>query len=177
MITFIRLRNGPCLSRMATGTHATCKTDSWWEAAIQPGAQPGALWWAGGWGWGGGREAHEGGAHVYTWLGHEVVQRKPTQHCKAIIFQSKKKTKTDIRFCQMLCLHLLRWLYNFLLIMSIWQIILIYFLMLNQFCIPRINPTYPQCSFLFQYIAELWSLKHWKSLCRFALFLFKIFDR
>ena len=123
-----------------------------------------------------GRHMREG--HMYT---HGWAMRLCRGNQHSIVKQSysspKKKTKTDIRFCQMLCLHLLRWLYNFLLIMSIWQIILIYFLMLNQFCIPRINPTYPQCSFLFQYIAELWLLKHWKSLCRFALFLFKIFDR
>ena len=29
--------------------------------------------------------------HVHLWLIHIVAQQKPTQHCKAIILQLKKK--------------------------------------------------------------------------------------
>ena len=31
------------------------------------------------------------GIYVYLWLTHIVVWQKPTQHCKAIILQLKKK--------------------------------------------------------------------------------------
>ena len=43
----------------------------------------------------GGRKAQEGGAtykYIYIYMAmtiHNVVQQKPTQHCKAIIFQLK----------------------------------------------------------------------------------------
>ena len=33
--------------------------------------------------------------HVHLWLIHTVAQQKPTQHCKAIILQLKKKTKLN----------------------------------------------------------------------------------
>ena len=46
-----------------------------------------------GWdGVGSGREVQEGGyKYIYLGLIHAVVWQKPIQHCKAIIFQSKKK--------------------------------------------------------------------------------------
>ena len=53
---------------------------------LAQGAGLGALCGPRGWE-GGGRE----GTCVYTLLIHEVVQQKPTQHCKAIIFQKKRK--------------------------------------------------------------------------------------
>jgi len=43
--------------------------------------------WNGEWG---GREAWGEGIHVNTWVIHNVVQQKLTQHCKAIILQLKK---------------------------------------------------------------------------------------
>ena len=54
------------------------------------GAQPGALWQPRGVGWGevGGRFKREG-IYVYLWLIHIAIWQKPTQHCKAIIFQLK----------------------------------------------------------------------------------------
>ena len=38
------------------------------------------------------------GVYVYIWLIHIAVQKKPTQHCKAIIIQLKinKKEKKEI---------------------------------------------------------------------------------
>ena len=38
------------------------------------------------------------GVYVYIWLIHIAVQKKPTQHCKAIILQLKinKKEKKEI---------------------------------------------------------------------------------
>ena len=45
--------------------------------------------WSGGMG---GRFKREG-IYVYTWLIHFAVQKKLTQHCKASIFQFKKKKK------------------------------------------------------------------------------------
>ena len=39
------------------------------------------------WGWWG--EAQKEELYVYLWLIHTVVQQKATQHCKAIILQSK----------------------------------------------------------------------------------------
>ena len=48
-------------------------------------------------GWDGvvsGREVQEGGyKYIYLGLIHVVVWQKPIQHCKEIIFQSKKKKK------------------------------------------------------------------------------------
>ena len=41
--------------------------------------------------------------YVYLGLIHNVVQQKPTQHCKAIIFQfKKKKSKTNSLSCKYL---------------------------------------------------------------------------
>ena len=40
----------------------------------------------------GGRLKKEG-IYVYFWLIHIVVQQKPTQHCKAMILQLKKRKK------------------------------------------------------------------------------------
>ena len=44
------------------------------------------------------------GTYVYLWLIHVIVQQKPVQHCKAIIFQLKinfkKGRKTIISFCR-----------------------------------------------------------------------------
>ena len=41
---------------------------------------------------GGRRKAQEGGdMHIYLWLIHIIVRKKPTQHYKAIIPQLKKK--------------------------------------------------------------------------------------
>ena len=40
-------------------------------------------------------EAHEGGG-VYLWLIHVDVWQKPTQYCKAIIFQLKNTSKKFI---------------------------------------------------------------------------------
>ena len=64
---------------------AICKTDSKWEAAIQHTELSSVLcddieWWVGG------RLKREG-IYVYIWLIHVAVQKKLTQHCKAIIFQ------------------------------------------------------------------------------------------
>ena len=42
-------------------------------------------------GWVGGRFKREG-IYVYILLIHFVVQQKPTQHCKAIMLQLKKKS-------------------------------------------------------------------------------------
>ena len=42
--------------------------------------------WDGAWD---GREVQEGGAYVYIWLIHVVVQQKLTWHSKAIILQLK----------------------------------------------------------------------------------------
>ena len=54
------------------------------------GAQPGALWWPRGVGWGAlwGKLKREA-VLVYLELIHNVVWQKPTQHCKAIIFRLK----------------------------------------------------------------------------------------
>ena len=53
-----------------------------------PGAQPGALGQPKGVGWGGEGEGGSGGrGHVYLWLIHVAVRRKPTPCCKAIILQ------------------------------------------------------------------------------------------
>ena len=35
--------------------------------------------------------------YVYLWLIHIVVQQKPTEHCKAIIFQSKINLKRKLK--------------------------------------------------------------------------------
>ena len=55
--------------------------------------QPSAVWQSRGVGlWGlRGRLKWEG-IHAYLWLIRVVVRQKPTQHCKAIILQLKKKT-------------------------------------------------------------------------------------
>ena len=56
---------------------------------IAQGAQLGALWWPRNVGCGlGGREVH-----IYMHLIHAVVQQKLIQHCKAIVFQLKIKSK------------------------------------------------------------------------------------
>ena len=39
------------------------------------------------------KEVQEGGDIVYLWLIHIDVWQKPTQHCKAIILQLKKRIK------------------------------------------------------------------------------------
>ena len=44
-------------------------------------------------GWGGRREAQEGGEYVHIWLIHVILQHKITKHCKAIILQIKNKLK------------------------------------------------------------------------------------
>ena len=44
-------------------------------------------------GWGGRREAQEGGEYVHIWLIHVILQHKITKHCKAIILQLKNKLK------------------------------------------------------------------------------------
>ena len=52
------------------------------------GAQPGALGQPKRVGWGGEGEGGSGGrGHVYLWLIHVAVRRKPTPCCKAIILQ------------------------------------------------------------------------------------------
>ena len=68
-----------------------CKIDSQWEAAVwAQGAQPGALCNLEGWDEGEGQGvAQEEGVYAYLWLIHTVVWQKPTQYCKAIIFQLK----------------------------------------------------------------------------------------
>ena len=42
-----------------------------------------------------GRRLKGRGICVYIWLIHDVVQKKLTQHCKAIIFQLKAHTRKD----------------------------------------------------------------------------------
>ena len=37
----------------------------------------------------GGKEVQGGGSYVFLWLIHVDVWQKPTQHCKAVIFQLK----------------------------------------------------------------------------------------
>ena len=63
-----------------------------WDKDLQ-GAQLGALWYPRGvWcGWVGGRFKREG-IYVYIQLIHVVVQQKPTQHCKTIMLQFKKRS-------------------------------------------------------------------------------------
>ena len=39
------------------------------------------------------REVQKEGAYVYPWLTHVDVWQKPTQFCKAIILQLKKRKK------------------------------------------------------------------------------------
>ena len=41
---------------------------------------------------GNGKEGQEG-TYVYLWLTHIDVWQKPTQHCKALILQLKRKKK------------------------------------------------------------------------------------
>ena len=43
--------------------------------------------------WGLGERLKREGIYVYLWLIHFVEQQKPTQHCKAIILQERKKKK------------------------------------------------------------------------------------
>ena len=43
--------------------------------------------------WGLGGRLKREGIYVYLWLIHFVEQQKPTQHCKAIILQERKKKK------------------------------------------------------------------------------------
>lgn len=65
----------------------------WWEAAAEHrGLSSSGLWGGVTWGWGGGREAREGGT---WWCGTQLDSRmfavvRLTQHCKAIILQLKK---------------------------------------------------------------------------------------
>lgn len=47
----------------------------------------------------------------------------------------------DVRFCQMLSLYLWKWSHDFFLSLLMWWIILIDFWLVNQPCIPGINPT------------------------------------
>ena len=44
-------------------------------------------------GWGVGVRFKREGGYVYFWLIHSVVWLKPTQHCKAIIFQLQEEEK------------------------------------------------------------------------------------
>ena len=46
--------------------------------------------------------------YVYLGLIHNVVQQKPTQHCKAIIFQFKKKKQNKFTelYTLIICVHL-----------------------------------------------------------------------
>ena len=65
------------------------------SCCITQGAEPSALWWprgAGGGGGVGGRLKREG-TYVYLGLIPVVVWQKPTQYCKAIIFQLKIKCR------------------------------------------------------------------------------------
>ena len=72
-----------------------CKTDSEWKLAVRPRElKPGALYQPRGWeGKGGGMGREEGGrfkregVYVYPCLIHVDVWQKPTQFCKAFIFQ------------------------------------------------------------------------------------------
>ena len=51
----------------------------------------------GGWDGGGVGRRSERGDMVYIQLIHFIIQQKPTQHCKAIIFQLKKKKRMRLR--------------------------------------------------------------------------------
>ena len=46
----------------------------------------------------GGRFRREG-THVYLWLIYVVKWQKPTQHCKVIIIQIKKKNQQEKKLC------------------------------------------------------------------------------
>ena len=39
------------------------------------------------------REVHEAGTYVYLWLIQVHIWQKPTQYCKAVLFQLKNKFK------------------------------------------------------------------------------------
>ena len=55
-----------------------------------------------GWDGGGMRErSKREGANVYIWLIHFIVQQKPTQHCKAITPQQKKKKKDNVSLAKL----------------------------------------------------------------------------
>ena len=41
-----------------------------------------------------GRGVQDGGTHVYLWPIHVDVRQKPSQYCRVIIFQLKKKEKS-----------------------------------------------------------------------------------
>ena len=51
----------------------------------------------------------------------------------------------DVVFCQMLFLHLLRWLWYLSFILLVWYVTFIDLYMLNHSCIPGINPTWSWC--------------------------------
>ena len=58
--------------------------NSYWEAAVPHRELSSVLCGTERDGVGRGREVHEAGTYVYTWLSHLGVQQRPTQHLKAI---------------------------------------------------------------------------------------------
>ena len=85
-------------------THtATCEAGSWWEAAAEPRQLSSVLCDDLGVGWGrwweGGSRAR-GYMYTYDWVMilYGRKQHKPTQHCKAIIVQLKKRRVAPAKF-------------------------------------------------------------------------------
>ena len=64
-----------------------------YQESLQEDEGRGALQRPGGVGWGG--KLTREGVYVYLQVIHSVVQQQPTQHCRAIIFQLKKKKKDE----------------------------------------------------------------------------------
>lgn len=113
-----------------------------WKRLYSPGAQLGACWWPGsGVGWGGGVGGSRWGrdTRVHIWLVHDVVQRNQHSTVKQLY---SVKNKMDIGFCPMVCLYYWDVYIIFSLLCQYGKLYWFIF-MLNQFCIPRINPTYP----------------------------------
>ena len=75
-----------------------CKIESQWEASVQHRELSLVLCDdLEGWDWGGriGGRFKRQRTYVYTKLIHVVVQQELTQHCRAIIFQFKKKKEQN----------------------------------------------------------------------------------
>ena len=75
-----------------------CKIESQWEASVQHRELSLVLCDdLEGWDWGGriGGRFKRQRIYVYTKLIHVVVQKELTQHCRAVIFQLKKKEQNN----------------------------------------------------------------------------------
>ena len=75
-----------------------CKTASQWKFAVwRRELKSGALWQHRGLGWDGrwDGDSRGRGTYVYLWLIHVDIRQKPTQYCKAIIFQLKINWRKD----------------------------------------------------------------------------------